>query len=1029
MALTTTTSMKGTPISYIGGMSSHRIYLTVEHKSTKPDSTGATGATELTWRVYYELNHKDASIWSNQNYTTKFTINGKAITCNWNLGGTTYYGVCYINLGSGTISIPRNLDNDESYKIKCQITSSYVLTSSSSISNKTNGPIGYFSIPAITLATNVTPPILSFENVSDGKISFCPELDLILNYSGQREGTNNAIKTMTLQYSINDLGWNDYGNIGIDSSSVITKIGENGIIKILQGDEVKFRIATIGATLSKKIYSNTLALRVNRVPVLNSIIPSKNKFARKVDTEISFITKVTDEDSSYTLYYVDNEEKVLVSDNSFTIIPEEIEELSYNFCVYDGYNYSNEITLTFIRNDEIILGDPVFVFESPDEKNQNLTKKLLSASSIVSGGSGKYSYQWKLGTPDSLNVLEFDTDKLENLSLSSLNPGQISYELIVTDELGDSEIKSGSTEKSIPNKPLITEVSIFSPLDKEEEEPSGRFYSEINYEISLITEDNYATIEKYLITPFKEGETTNTLPFIEVPTEEKTFIINGEAENKYGIKVVAIDVFGQESEINSSVSTLQRIYHLNELFIENSSSWNPIVPNPFKPLSSKENLTFNGKLGYYDIFNDTRKEEQNLSIKVIAFYNNTEKTKVLEDKINFNKGTSSISFSVPNDSDLFIKSLNDSFNCVYKIVIKNQFGDSFSLSSVDGIIDYREPSSLIETNTGGWILKNKLEEIKDDTDNGIGTIYYLSYGDEINFSSIIGEENSNINDLNGNGIETVLSSVEAYFGNDLVPGIFNKGIWTNLNRLDTKEGIIFKATLTDSTGLTYEQVISTDNCIFHACRSEYPTIQATSSSENIKEVNFSFDMGHDTNYENYNKYKSTMSETEVGATFSGIIYRGITGYTSTNNGIKFSNPIDNITVSLDSPTTIYCTYDPILTIASGTIYNDIPNLTWIWFGEAPTISPRKNRLGINVKAEGMDEDILLQINMANKSRKCVKLVGIANEEENNIVHELIINLYNGQISGFIISGGTWDKPPTPSNPEIPEPEAPETEEV
>ena len=263
MALTTTSSMKGTPVSYIDGMSRHRIYLTVEHKSTKPDSTGATGATELTWRVYYELSHREAGIWSDQNYTTKFTINGKSITCNWNLGGTTYYGVCYIGLGGGTISIPRNLDNDNSYNISCQITSSYVLTSSSSISNKTGDLVGSFLIPAITLAKDVTPPTLSFENVSNGKISFCPELDLILNYSGQGGGTNNAIKTMTLQYSVNDLGWNDYGNIGISSSSVTTKIGSESTIKILQGDEVKFRIATIGATLSKKIYSNTLLLMIS----------------------------------------------------------------------------------------------------------------------------------------------------------------------------------------------------------------------------------------------------------------------------------------------------------------------------------------------------------------------------------------------------------------------------------------------------------------------------------------------------------------------------------------------------------------------------------------------------------------------------------------------------------------------------------------------------------------------------------------------------------------------------------------------
>ena len=112
-----------------------------------------------------------------------------------------------------------------------------------------------------------------------------------------------------------------------------------------------------------------------------------------------------------------------------------------------------------------------------------------------------------------------------------------------------------------------------------------------------------------------------------------------------------------------------------------------------------------------------------------------------------------------------------------------------------------------------------------------------------------------------------------------------------------------------------------------------------------------------------------------------------------------------------------------MNLASGIQYTDIPDLTWVWFGEAPTISPRKNRLGINVKAEGMDEDSLIEIHMADVGKKCVKFIGIANKEEDNIVHELIMNLYNGQISGFIISGGTWDKLPTTPEPEAPEAEA------
>ena len=995
---------KGTTISTVAGMSGHTVRLTVSQSST---TSGATGSTVLTWRLYYELSSAAAAIQTSANRSTTFKLAGKTITSNWNLGGTFYSGPGYVELGTGTVTINRTLSNAEPYNITGQITSTHILTGTNSWSSgKGPGTTGSYTINAVTLATNITGPT-SFI-VDKNRIAFKTNTLTTFSWSGQASGTNNAIG-MTLQYKWRNADWADWSEVSGDSKEIIW--GEGGDwTDFNEGEVIQFRIKAIGATLKDTQYSSTIEIKVNNVPTLNPIVKDNNY----ISSEENFITKKEFEFNANDLngdklsyyYKIDDGNWITQSTNSLSLTFGDQKGHTVYFKVEDEYNdISEEKSIDLLVNEQFSL-DPDFIFETPDNKNPTLTKKLIRAEAGITGGTAPYEYSWTIKYSNDDNdddIFPFSTtDSIIQDKVFPPRGAEIKYSLTVKDYFGVVITKEDvSTGYFTPSEPLISSLEISK--DHNINGIDG-FYNGFKYNYKIGEGDTFATIDKYdFIVYRKDGEKNIELKATHNEAD-KVFNFESRGTNKHFLELTITDAFGQTAKAYSG--SLNRLYHLNELFIENSNNWNSITPNPFKPLSNT-NLTFNGSLGYNTIFSDGR-ENQGLSIEITAFYNNTDKTEILEGKDAFDNSKSLISFSVPNDSGLFNKTLNKSFNCVYKIAIKNQFGDSFSLSSVEGIIDYREPSSLINASIGGWKLNELEEGIK--ANNNITTKYYLSYGDKIDFSSIMGEENSNISDLNGNGIETVLSSVEAYFGKDLVSGTFNKGIWTNLNRLDTKEGIIFKATLTDSTGLTYEQEISTNNCVFYACRSTYPKLRVNTVGG---ETGITFtveDYGDDETCMNYRHYYEEQTLKSDSALFEGLIYRGHEGYNE-EKSIQFNFSIKNITANYDpnfTPNILYCTYDPVMNLASGIQYTDIPNLTWVWFGEAPTISPRKNRMGINIKAENMDEDILLQINMANENRQYIKLVGLANKGENNIGHELVMDLFTGRVGGFIIDGGTWD---------------------
>ena len=98
---------KGTSISTVTGMSGHKVRLTVSQSNS---TSGATGTTTLTWRLYYELSQA-ASIQTGSNRSTTFRLAGKTITSNWNLNNVYYSGPGYVELGTGTVTINRTLSN------------------------------------------------------------------------------------------------------------------------------------------------------------------------------------------------------------------------------------------------------------------------------------------------------------------------------------------------------------------------------------------------------------------------------------------------------------------------------------------------------------------------------------------------------------------------------------------------------------------------------------------------------------------------------------------------------------------------------------------------------------------------------------------------------------------------------------------------------------------------------------------------------------------------------------------------------
>lgn len=1052
---------KGTSISTVTGMSGHAVRLTVSQSST---TSGATGTTTLTWRLYYDLS-KAASIQTGSNRSTTFKLAGKTITSNWNLGGTLYSGPGYVELGTGTVTISRTLSNADAYNITGQITSTHILTSTNSWSSgKGPGTTGSYTIKAVTLATNITGPT-SF-SIDKNRIAFKTNTSTTFSWKGQASGTNNTIG-MTLQYKWRNADWADWLSLS-ESSKTITW-GEGGHwTDFNEGEIIQFRIKAVGETLKDTKYSSTVEVKVNNVPTLNPSVDGNIYISGDLDsTTKSFKFNATDLNGD-TLSYEYKKDggnwSSLEEDENPDSLSLEFDNKNNHtvyFRVSDGYDTEEkEIELilsellTFDKQQPVTLS-----FETPDINNSKLTKLLTSAKAHFEGGAAPYTYNWTLKNGD-----EKITEKTTNLSQIKFSPNgrEIIYSLTVKDcfgvEISTEEISTGYFTPSMPE---ISSLEIFK--DNTFSGVDG-FYNGFKYEYKIKKDDTFSSINNYEFFVYrKDGEGNIEL---KATHDEAKQVFNFESEgtNKHFLKLIITDAFGQTAE-KESKNSLNRLYHLNELF----NSTNSINQNPkeYKPLSMKEADYF---ISYPASFNPAAKEQFfkptrdagdnitginnpfGLNISVYASYGNEEwaSEKNLFDKVKLLSEGFKINLE-DYDEEIFTKDIKSRVPITYTITFSfkdkdnNDFDTLIINQNNNHYVEFRE-APIFNNNSFLWCLNgkeenNKLKNLEDEKE----TECYLSYGDTLyipiadNVSDLNNNDKDDYNDIKSYSLKVLNNDIEVLGTTEYKNGEL---VWINKNRESTlSNALTFKVTITDSTGLSTTEEITCKQIKFHACRSTYPKIRVNTTGGN-KTVTFTIeDRGDDEGYKNYLRYNSNQvlpNEDEkpeefqalLSNLFGGLIYSDTKGYNlNEKHKRKFKFKIDNITDGYKSdsiPNILYCTYVPEMNLASGTQYTDIPDLTWIWFGDAPTISPRKNRLGINVKAEGMGGDSLIEVHMANTEKKCVKFIGIASQ--NSKPPEIILDLSEGKISGVVLSdvklegvvlsnenlegiifsGGTWD---------------------
>lgn len=1009
--------MAETIVSTVNGMSNgysvyHKVYLAISGQSTT--TSGATGTTTLTWKLYYDTT-EGGYLTSNSTRETKFTLAGQSVTASWTAGTINKAKKL---LATGSIKISRDISNSAAYNIKGKITSTHILTATDTWSTNKAGSEGTYGISKVTLATNVTAPTSVTSTKSRVAYTGSSNNNITINWSGATSGTNNTISGYYIQFSKNGGSWTSYNSSLITTTSKAIDIGASPISATAQGDTVKFRVGAYGKTLKDTKYSSTsVTVTINKVPSISSVTSTKTTIARNVNTDVILTINASDgNNDGLTYQYSTDKSNWTTKSKSFshTFAPGEDDSTLY-FKVNDGYNDSNTIELDFTRNSSLFISSTTVTFYAPDTSKSKLTNSISSAKLSTTGGSGTKTIKWTFKAGEStFSPSNTTSTTLSNIGLSSLEKGkQIYYSVTVTDSLGDSSSANNiATGYYIPLSPSLSNVTITNSGYTGTREDFGEyFYKDISYTI-IPTEGNYySTPKEYTLVVLENSNEINQ-SFTTVSTSGIESI-NGSGINTYGLRVTMTDYFGQTISMDSN--SLTRLLNLSDLFTLTGLQQNPTI---FRPYGSKNSLNLEGDASYKNIPANKNLINYGYNFKITCRYNNI--VKEAEIKYNdfpedvFNISTSR--FTIKLDSQISNFFSNENFNidvsCIYTLVLSNDFGDDVTLISSGAQVDFRETPFFKSTNFG-WRLN---EDVSISNENTPEVTYYLSYGDKIYIPIVENVDDENFN--HGNGLESLSYQLQVVGeNNSIVEGTYEFDgtnlIWTNANRASTIKGLSFKITVTDSTGNSTTKSCLPDGIKIYACKSELPKLSANVPSGN-KEVTITVDnWGHDETYKNYFIYNSNMDSGFV--ILSGTIYRSTSGYSTEEKGIELSiaegfeekteqgsnkSTIDNITDGFSSPSSLYCTYVSTLTTASGITY-ETPNLTWVWFGEAPTISPRKNRLGINVKAEEMRDDAIIQISAVSSTRTKIYF------KDSDSGELAYINLGDLSLNGFIIDGGTW----------------------
>ena len=715
-----------------------------------------------------------------------------------------------------------------------------------------------------------------------------------------------------------------------------------------------------------------------------------------------------------------------------------LDTTTYYFYTKDGMGqYSSAITKTITINTKpqvtSITITPTII-ESSITTQSNLARNLTLSSKI---SKTDCTYEWYAAAASSIDGVNTLVNagaisgfkKIYSSASGSINIFDTITKgyyykigLRVKDSLEYSAIKWSENILQNPYSPTV-EISSISSLDliSGHSNTERKFYSKVN----LIT--NKATTKegypKLYCTPVYKNTSNNS--DIEVD-------FNVTNENEFEVTIPSSVAAGTTVKFgikNSFSDGTIGTYYKEEVWTKasppNFSSEASITingpgnssNNPVKPYSIKE-FSFGhtasdseGLIGYnYELIINGKTITPELTDT--GFSNEYDVSLKMGDWDNFNTQVGH-SAGAP---------LNKSYDAILKIYPKNKFGQLGSSIQTTVYFDYREyPSiSLFEvsslTTPTGNILNYDPNGING---NGFGTSggltnYNLQYqnGDILTF-------NITAEDLNND-----LDSIELYKNNIKVKtyNYLNTGIYTYECEDKMSGESVFYAKVIDSTGLgTESSKVTLYQTIIESPKADFSIQDIAESGEETKKFTISFNMNSVVLGDSKIGEESNLNR--YGLTAANDINKKILALNildSTNNQWKFfgkqelndyNNSFEllfeseelwnNIltqkeTAKLQFELKVLYDYNKTNSQEAYTTFTS-PILTYYF--EAPTISHRKNRVGINTKSY-KDHDVFVIKKSSNNY--IIRLVGEGEEKE------ISIDLNTLTINGAIIEGGAWD---------------------
>lgn len=470
----------------------------------------------------------------------------------------------------------------------------------------------------------------------------------------------------------------------------------------------------------------------------------------------------------------------------------------------------------------------------------------------------------------------------------------------------------------------------------------------------------------------------------------------------YQFKAVLTDATGRISE-----GVVVGIYELLPKFNVTNFAFSQLEWSPLT-LTKTATLEFSAR-------NTDNTTEGTNYYKIEAKINN--QTSILVEKIyrGYSDGTwstrtdgSTIYFEIGNYalfSRLNVPTNAPTYNVQYIITGYNAFGVVGNSQIFYGTIITRHAPEFGNENA----LKISVNE---NTASG-NTSLWVNPGETLTFALTNFPIDKNSTYLNGSEVITEKAVLHEYE----VSYSYNKTSWNFLQKIgyngksfeitapdlgvNGATKIYFRIRVKDDTDL-YSNYLESNNFLY-ICRKVSPIINITGAQQD--ETNFTIDFeaidfgGNERGLNNFKRmgiesYTITLKASEDNETFKESTTEGLVKNLSSSFSQTFS-------LSMESSNKLYLkAIVRIYTNTSGA-FIETETTTFILFTDMPTMSHRAHWIGINT-TDNIEKDVFHVSQFGD--RKFIRLEGFTG----NVEKILTINLATGEISGAIISGGTWE---------------------